>query len=66
VAGVFALEGLSDLVSKLEDAPLMHPEVDLQAALAAAAILVVAGAIAGIVPARHAARVAPVEALRAE
>jgi putative ABC transport system permease protein len=66
VAGVGALEVLSNFVAKLDGAPLTRPEVDLQAALIAAAVLVVAGAVAGIVPARHAARVAPVEALRAE
>jgi putative ABC transport system permease protein len=66
VAGVGALELLSNFFAKLDEAPLTRPEVDLQAALIAAAVLVVAGAIAGIMPARHAARVAPVEALRAE
>jgi putative ABC transport system permease protein len=40
--------------------------VDFQAALLAAGVLIVAGALAGIVPARHAARVPPVEALRAD
>jgi putative ABC transport system permease protein len=66
VAGVGALELLGNFVEKLDGAPLSGPEVDLEAALIAAGVLVVAGAIAGIVPARHAARVAPVEALRAE
>jgi putative ABC transport system permease protein len=66
VAGVGALELLGRFVAKLDGAPLSRPEVDLEAALIAAGVLVVAGAIAGIVPARHAARVAPVEALRAE
>jgi putative ABC transport system permease protein len=66
VAGVGALELLGSFLTKLDGAPLSRPEVDLQAALIAAAVLIVAGAIAGIVPARHAARVAPVEALRAE
>ena len=66
VAGVGALEVLSHFVSKLDDAAVNRPEVDLRAALIAAGILVLAGAVAGIVPARHAARVAPVEALRAE
>ena len=35
-------------------------------ALVAVLVLIVAGVVAGIVPARHAARVHPVEALRAE
>jgi len=66
VAGVAALEGIGRLVEHIEGAPLRAPEVDFHAALVAAGVLVVAGAVAGIVPARHAARVAPVEALRAE
>jgi len=66
VAGVAALEGIARLVEHLEGAPLRSPEVDFRAALVAAGILLVAGAVAGVVPARHAARVAPVEALRAE
>lgn len=66
VAGVGALEAISSLVDKLADAPIQRPEVDLTSALWATAALIVTGAVAGIVPARHAARVAPVEALRAE
>ncbi|HSU39792.1 MAG TPA: ABC transporter permease [Polyangiaceae bacterium] len=66
VAGVAALEGIARLVEHLDGAPLRSPEVDFRAALVAALVLVVAGAVAGIVPARHAAGIPPVEALRAE
>jgi len=66
VAGVFGLEAAARAVKNLPNAPLSQPEVSLQVALAAVLILIVAGAVAGIVPARHAARVQPVEALRAE
>ncbi|HTQ02274.1 MAG TPA: ABC transporter permease [Polyangiaceae bacterium] len=66
VAGVGALEAVARLVEHLDGAPLRSPEVDFKAALVAAGVLVLAGAVAGIVPARHAARVPPVEALRAE
>lgn len=66
VAGVAVLELLTVVVEKLPNAPLNRPEVDLSVALGAALVLVVSGAIAGIVPAHHAARISPVEALRAE
>jgi putative ABC transport system permease protein len=66
VAGVAVLEGASRYLASLPNAPVSQPEIDLNAALAAGAVLIVAGAIAGIVPARHAASVPPVEALRAE
>ncbi len=66
VAGVGVLELVATAVSRLERAPMREPEVDLGVALLATLILVISGAIAGIVPARHAARVSPVEALKAE
>jgi putative ABC transport system permease protein len=66
VAAVAALEGFASLLAKLPDAPVSRPEVDLKAALLAQCLLVAAGLIAAIMPARHAARVHPVEALRAE
>ena len=65
-AGVAVLEAVSRYLETLEGAPLSGPEVDLNAALVAVVVLGVAGAVASIVPARHAARVAPVEALRAD
>jgi putative ABC transport system permease protein len=43
-----------------------HPEVDVVVALSATALLVVSGAIAGLIPAMKAANVKPIEALRAE
>ncbi|HET7539968.1 MAG TPA: ABC transporter permease [Polyangiaceae bacterium] len=66
IAGVFSLEALGNAVSHLHNAPLTRPEVGLPVALAAALVLVVTGALASVVPARLAARVQPVEALRAE
>ena len=66
VAGVGALEALAAAVARLEGAPLSHPDIDVTAALVATLVLVVAGALAGVVPARHAARISPVEALRSE
>ncbi len=66
IAAVAALEGFSRFLAKLPEAPVSRPEVDLKAALLAQCLLVAAGLIAAIMPARHAARVHPVEALRAE
>jgi putative ABC transport system permease protein len=66
VLGVGALQAFSELVRSLPAAPIQEPEVDLNAALWAVFALLVTGVIAAIVPARHAAKVAPVEALRAD
>jgi putative ABC transport system permease protein len=68
-AGIVAAVALADFIGpKL---PTFHPmfaaaSVDLRMAVIAIVILVVSGAIAGIMPARHAAGINPVEALRAE
>ncbi len=66
VAAVAALEGFAHVLESLPTAPVSRPEVDVRAALLAQALLIAAGLIAAIMPARHAARVHPVEALRSE
>jgi len=67
--GLVAGVGLLELVSRMvgDGAEMFsNPQVDLRIALFGTAVLVVAGGFAGIIPARHAARIHPVEALRAE
>jgi putative ABC transport system permease protein len=66
VAAVATLEGFARFLATLPDAPVSRPGVDIKAALVAQALLIAAGLIAAIMPARHAARVHPVEALRSE
>lgn len=60
--------GLLELVSKFLPASdyFANPEINMNVALIATALLVVSGAIAGYVPARKAASVKPVIALRDE
>jgi putative ABC transport system permease protein len=64
--GVVLLEGLNRALvafgAELEF--FNQPEIDLRVALAALLVLVLSGALAGLVPAMKAARVSPAEALR--
>ena len=64
VAGVGCLELLGMVIPP--DGPLAAPEVDFGVALVSVAILVGSGALAGLIPATHAARIPPVVALRTE
>lgn len=61
--------GLIELISSIlpPNTPFFkNPEVNFQVAITATAILVIAGAIAGVVPARKAAIIKPIVALRDE
>jgi len=63
VLGVVVLETVG---SKIESSFFSHPEVDLKIAIYALILLVGSGAIAGFIPARKAAAIKPIEALRDE
>jgi putative ABC transport system permease protein len=64
VAGVAVVEVAQRLVPPSEF--FKRPEVDLRVALSATAVLVIAGVVAGAFPAKRAAQVNPITALRAE
>jgi putative ABC transport system permease protein len=66
--GVVLLESLNHalVVFGAEMEFFNSPEIDLRVALAALFVLVLAGALAGLVPAMKAARVKPAEALRGQ
>jgi putative ABC transport system permease protein len=65
VMGVGLLELISPLFAN-SDSFFKNPEVDVWVALGATIILVLSGALAGFVPARKAASIKPIEALRYE
>ncbi|HRF80717.1 MAG TPA: FtsX-like permease family protein, partial [Flavobacteriales bacterium] len=64
VCGVALMEGISTVVPGSE--MFRNPTVDLRVALWATFALVLAGALAGLIPARRAAAIRPIEALREE
>jgi putative ABC transport system permease protein len=65
-AGVGLLSAAELAIDMMPDSPLGPPHVSLGTVLQAVAVLVAAGAFAGIMPASHAASIKPIEALRAE
>ncbi len=68
VAGVGLLEWLRFFIEAMPEPPGMFhaPGVDFSLAMKALLILVVSGVIAGLMPARRALAISPVEALRSE
>jgi putative ABC transport system permease protein len=62
VAGVAVVEAVDQLIP--ENDYLRDPDVDLSIAFAAIAVLVIAGLLAGLVPAWRAARIDPAHAIR--
>jgi putative ABC transport system permease protein len=68
VAGVGLIELISfGLNSVGAQMPFFkNPEIDFQVAITAVILLVVVGALAGLVPALRAARIMPIEAMRAD
>ncbi|WP_432412656.1 ABC transporter permease [Rasiella sp. SM2506] len=65
--GLFAGVALLQLVSPLVDNDFIKsPQVDFNTALITVIILIIAGAVAGYIPARRAAHIKPIDALRDE
>jgi putative ABC transport system permease protein len=64
VAGVALLEGISNILPK--EGFFINPEVNFTVALVSTGILILAGTVAGFMPAMRAARIRPVVALRDE
>lgn len=66
VVGVAVLEGVSAVVEKTATRSSMfrNPEVDLEIAIIALVVLVVSGILAGLIPARRAIAIKPVDAIR--
>lgn len=66
-SGLFFGVGLLEIVSPFIDSDFIKfPQVDFATAISTVLILIVAGAVAGYIPARRAANIKPIEALRDE
>jgi putative ABC transport system permease protein len=68
VAGVGVIEAINLLLIKfnVENQMFKSPEVDFNIAVTALIVLVISGAFAGLIPARRAVRIRPIDALRDE
>jgi putative ABC transport system permease protein len=66
VCGIFVLEAVNNALEGQETGMFQHPGVDIVIAMKALGVLILSGALAGIVPARKAVSISPVEALRTE
>ncbi len=65
--GLFLGVGLLELIGPQIDSDFIKfPQVDFTTAISTVIILIVAGALAGYIPARRAANIRPIEALRDE
>ncbi|MCX7987195.1 MAG: ABC transporter permease [Bacteroidales bacterium] len=67
--GIGIIQGVDTILKHTvnpENAYFLNPEVDIRAVLSAFVLLVVAGAFAGSLPAWHAIRIKPVDAIRTE
>jgi putative ABC transport system permease protein len=65
VAGVAVVETASSIVGRMNLEMFYNPDVPLSSAVQTLAVLILAGILAGLMPARRAVSVSPVEALRA-
>jgi putative ABC transport system permease protein len=65
VAGVAVVEIIGTAIAASPSEMFANPEIPFESALTTLAILVVSGILAGLIPARRAVKISPVEALRA-
>lgn len=67
IAGVWSLEGINALIESQGDAgAFRNPGVEFSIVITAFSVLIISGALAGVLPANRALRVKTIEALRAE
>ena len=65
ILGILLLEIFTPVINKL-DVFIKNPEINMTVAIIATVLLIISGSIAGLIPARRAAKIKPVIALRDE
>ena len=66
VLGVLLNEGLGVVLASSSDSTFLNPGIDLSVGIMCLAILVVSGALAGLLPALRAVKIKPIDAIREE
>ena len=66
VLGIGLMELVGSFVNDMEDVIFYNPEVDFNTAIFALSLIIICGALAGLIPARRAVKISTVDALRAE
>lgn len=66
LAGIWLLETVSGLIPKDETSMFQNPEINFRVAITALVVLIISGALAGLIPAKRAVSISPVDALRSE
>ncbi len=66
LAGTLLIELINHLLEGQDTGMFGRPEIDFQVAISSLVILIIGGAIAGLIPAKKASSVDPIEALRSE
>jgi len=66
LSGIGLLELIGAAIGDSDGGMFKNPEVDLPVAMIALTVLIVSGALAGLIPARRAVQIKPIDALRAD
>lgn len=66
LAGTWILVLVDTLMGEADTGSFKHPEINLYTILVALSILIISGALAGLIPAQRAVRIKPIDALRDE
>jgi len=64
--GVLVIEGIAMGIANSPDAPILNPYIDFNVACIALLTLVILGSLAGLIPAKRAVSIKPIDALRDE
>jgi putative ABC transport system permease protein len=66
LAGTWMLVLVDTLLGDVDSGSFKHPEISFYTVMIALSVLIISGAIAGLIPAQRAVRIRPIEALRDE